>query len=376
MRFKIDEIDLYHIKIPMVEKFRISNGEVSVKDSIIVVVRFSDGVTGYGEASPMAGSFYSSETPESVWNELMNCDRLLGRDFDFENFESEIEKLNFQLSSQGLSSFARAGIETALWDAFSKVRGQPIYKLILAEYREIESGLAVGIYDDVNELLYKIEQFLKEGGYKRVKIKIKKGWDIEPLYEIRKNFGDIPLMVDANCAYTRDDIEHLKKLDEFGLIMIEQPFEKNDIQSSAILQREISTPICFDESADKIENLEVAFKSGACRVVNIKIQRVGGILNAKRMHDFCKINNIPVWIGTMPELGIGSLHGVNLCMLDDCKFPTDIEASSRWYFDDIVEPLITVKDGVLEIGQDFKFDVNMKKIEKYSIRKIKIRPGN
>ncbi|CUS96337.1 o-succinylbenzoate synthase [Candidatus Chrysopegis kryptomonas] len=372
MKFKIEEIFLRHLRIPMVEKFKISSGEVSVKDSIIVEVKFSDGFTGYGEASPMAGSFYSSETPESVWDELIDCVNLIGNDFDFENFETEVDKLNSKFSSYGLSSFARAGIETALWDAFSKIRGQPIYKLISAEFKKIESGLAVGICDNVSELLSKIEKYLSDGGYKRVKIKVQKGWDIEPLKEIRKNFGDIPLMVDANCAYTSDDIEHLKKFDEFGLIMIEQPFGKSDIKVSAILQRQISTPICFDESADTIENLKIAFELGACKVVNIKIQRVGGILNAKRMHDFCKINGIPVWIGTMPELGIGSLHSLNLCALDNCKFPTDVEASLRWYLDDVIEPLIMVKNGFVEVSEDFAFEINQKKIDRYTVKKIKI----
>ncbi|MCS7230417.1 MAG: o-succinylbenzoate synthase [Candidatus Kryptonium sp.] len=371
MKEKIEEINLYHVRIPMTEPFKISNGEVSIKDSIIIQVKFKSGLISYGEASPMSGSFYSEETPESVWNELINKVSLIKTEFDFANFKNEISNLLRRLSQLKLSSYAIAGIETALWDAYSKILGKPIYNLLGANYKEIESGLAVGIYNNVNDLLKKIEGYLKTGNYKRVKIKIQKNWDIEPISNIRKFFGNIPLMVDANCAYDRNDIEHLKKLDDFELMMIEQPLPKDDLIGHGVLQTRISTPICLDESADSIQNLKIAFSFNSCKIVNIKIQRVGGLLNAKRMHDFCKENNIPVWVGTMPELGIGAFHALSLCMLDNCKFPTDIESSLRWYIDDIIEPVVEVKNGKVIFNQNTF--VNLEKIQKYSLNKVKIK---
>lgn len=371
MTEKIEEINLYHIQIPMSEPFKISSGEVSVKDSIIIELKFESGIVSYGEASPMAGSFYSNETPESVWSELINFVGLIDKKFNFDNFEKEISKVITRFSKLGLSSYAIAGIETALWDAHSKITNKPIYALLGGNYKEIESGLAIGIYDSVDKLLNKIERYLELGGYKRVKIKIQKGWDIEPISSVRKFFTDIPLMVDANCAYTRDDIEYLKRLDDFGLIMIEQPLSKDDIEGHAILQSKISTPICFDESADSIEKLNKAFEINACKIINIKIQRVGGLLNAKKMHDFCKENKIPVWIGTMPELGIGSFQALSLCMLDNCKFPTDVEDSLRWYTDDIIEPMIEVKNGII-IFRDY-INVSLEKVKKYTVNKTKVK---
>ncbi len=374
MKWIIDEISLHHLKIPMRESFKISSGEVYVKDSVIVEIKFrceDDVVFGYGETSPMAGSFYSVETPESVWYELVNSLKSIKREFD--KFESEIERLNSELFNFGLSSYARAGIETAFWDVFAKIKGEPIYKLLGAEYKEINSGLAVGIYDDVDELLKVIGKHLDDGGYKRVKLKIKKGWDLKPISEVRKAFRDIDLMVDANCAYSRDDIEYLRRLDEFGLLMIEQPLMKDDIEGHAILQSKISTPICLDESANSIENVNHAIEIGACEVINIKIQRMGGFLNSKKLHDLCLDKGVPVWIGTMPELGLGSVHSLHLCMLGGCKFPTDVEASVRWYVDDIVDPLIDVKDGVVVLPKDFNFSLNIEKVNKYSVNKFKIK---
>ncbi len=371
---KIIGINLYHVKIPMKEPFRISSGEVSVKDAVLIEleIKTEDKIlNAFGEASPMAGSFYSNETPESVWDELTTYLTLI-RDFNFDNFFEEVESLNEKLMNTGLSSYARAGFETALWDAFSRIKNIPIFKILGAEMKEIESGLAVGIYDKVDDLIRVISDELDKGNYKRVKIKIQKGWDITPIKFIRRSLGDIPLMVDANCAYTRDDIEHLRKLDDFGLLMIEQPLKKDDLEGHAILREKISTPICLDESVDSIEKLELAVNLKSCEIINIKIQRVGGILISKKFHDICRRNNIPVWIGTMPELGIGSAHALNLCLLDNCKFPTDVEPSKRWYLDDIITPLIDVKNGIINFTDDLNFEVNFDKIEKYTVKQLKI----
>jgi O-succinylbenzoate synthase len=344
---KIERITLTHVRVPLVEPFRISNGSVSEKDGIIVAMT-SDGVTGYGEASPMSGGFYSDDTPESVWTmlagELVPALYGLG--------DVTIESANRLLQSMSRSPFASAGIETALWDIEAQKGGRPLYAELGAQRRPVDSGLAVGIYPTIGDLLTAIERSMVEG-YKRLKIKIQPGWDVEPLTEVRRAFGNITLMVDANCAYSRSDIDHLKRLDEFGMIMIEQPLHKDDIEGHAALQAVMTTPICLDESAKDCATVREAIRMKSCKIVNIKIQRVGGLQNAKAMHDLCAEAGIPVWAGTMPELGIGGIQTAHLAMLPNFLYPTDVESSRRWFTDDIIRPLIEVHDGVIEIAPGY-----------------------
>jgi O-succinylbenzoate synthase len=340
---KIDQITLTHVRIPLVEPFKISNGEIAEKDAILVGMH-SEGLVGCGESSPMSGSFYSEETPESTWDCLV--DVLIPR--ILQSHPADVEAVNNLLISASSNEFAKAGIETAFWDLAARKECVPLSRQLGGKREQIESGLAVGIYPSIKELLLAIERYLVEG-YKRVKIKIQPGWDIKPLTEVRKEFGAIRLMVDANCAYTQADLAHLKTLDSFGLMMIEQPLPKDDLEGHAKLQAMNQTPICLDESAKDITTVQRAIELKSCQIVNIKIQRVGGLLNAKRMHDVCANAGIPVWGGTMPELGIGGAQTLHLATLDNFKYPTDVESSKRWFVNDIVDPLIEVQNG--EIGR-------------------------
>ncbi|HAL56301.1 MAG TPA: o-succinylbenzoate synthase [Bacteroidetes bacterium] len=361
---KIDRITLTHVRIPLVEPFKISNGEVSEKDAIIIGVH-SEGLIGYGEASPMSGGFYSDDTPESTWNclteELIPRIRLSGPD--------SIEHVNAIFDGVPGNSFARAGVETAFWDLEAQKRGLPLHKLLGGERINVESGLAVGIYPSVGALLAAIERYLVEG-YKRVKVKIQPGWDVEPLLAVRGEFGRLKLMADANCAYSRNDVDHLKALDDFEMMMIEQPLPKGDLEGHATLQAMMSTPICLDESATDLRTLRKAIEFGSCRIVNIKIQRVGGLKHAKEMHDLCSQAGIPVWGGTMPELGIGGAQTLHLSTLPNFHFPTDVESSKRWFVDDLIEPLLEVRDGIIQIpegiGNSYKLD--QKKVAAYRVR--------
>lgn len=361
---KIDRISLQHVRIPLVEPFKISNGEIREKDGIVVGV-FSDGMQGYGEASPMAGSFYSDDTPESVWDGLANdlIPALLSR------APRDIEAVNAVLDEVPGSAFARAGLETAFWDLLAQRDRKPLYELLGGKEKAIESGLAVGIYPGVRELLKAIERYLTEG-YKRVKIKIQPGWDVEPLQAVRKQFGTVPLMVDANCAYSRKDLSHLRTLDEFDLVMIEQPLPKNDLEGHAALQAELKTPVCLDEGAGDLKAVRRAHEISACKIVNIKIQRVGGLKKAVEMHDFCREKGIPVWAGTMPELGVGGVQTLHLATLPNFSYPTDVESSKRWFVDDIIEPLIEVKQGMIRIasGTGNSYRLNQKALKKYKVR--------
>jgi O-succinylbenzoate synthase len=191
-----------------------------------------------------------------------------------------------------------------------------------------------------------------------------------PLAEIRKSFGDIKLMVDANCAYTLADIPHLSSLDDFGLLMIEQPLPKDDLEGHAKLQSVLRTPVCLDESAGDLATVDKAIAMKSCKIVNIKIQRVGGLLHAVEIHDACSRAGIPVWGGTMPELGIGGVQTLHLATLENFTFPTDVESSRRWFIDDIIDPLIEVRDGRIDIaeGTGNCFRLNRDKLKKYIVR--------
>jgi o-succinylbenzoate synthase len=373
----IDYAVLRRVKVPMREPFRISNGTVSEKESIIVEL-YSDGGVGYGEASPMSGSFYSSETPDTTWAALADdlIPSILSRSISDPSHYAE------SLNTYTKEPFARAGIEGALWDLFAAKNGTTIRELLGAPLGPIACGLAVGIYDSIEALLDRIAYYLQDG-YQRVKIKIAPGWDVEPLRAVRKRFGDIPLMVDANGAYNFD--EHaslLRSLDTFHLMMIEQPLPTNAISKMAELSRTMKTPICVDESADSMIALEKIIQHAPPPnpllkkewrfIINIKVQRVGGLWNAKKMHDRVLEAGWKCWLGTMPELGIASAQALAIATLPGFVYPTDIEASVRWFEDDIVDPFITITpDGFIDIPSigSTPYAVNLEKLERYTIQK-------
>ncbi|MEJ7606565.1 MAG: o-succinylbenzoate synthase [Bryobacteraceae bacterium] len=359
----VKRITLTHCRVPLVEPFRISSGAVAEKDGIVVRVETED-LVGYGEASPMSGSFYSSDTPESCWRDLREqlIPAVLGRSFD-----------RAQQASEGIrtlpgSNFAKAGIETAFWDIEAQRENVPLWQRLGGTPKPVESGLAVGLYDDVNDLLRTIDRYLAEG-YKRVKIKIERGKDIELVRAVRKTFGDIPLFVDANGAYDLSDLPVFQALDDFGLMMFEQPFPGTKLWELAELQKLVRTPVCLDESLETVENLSEAMTLGSFKIANIKIQRVGGFGPALAIYEMCRRGGIPVWMGTMPELGIGQAQGMHFGTLSHCQFPTDVEASLRWFRDDIIDPLLEVKNGCLYPPNrpGLGFEVSQGKLQMYAV---------
>ncbi len=361
---RVDKIELAHVRIPLHAPFRISSGAVSEKDAIITKV-FAEGLIGCGESSPMAGTFYSDDSPESTWTCLRS--QIIPRIIDKKVLSREdISAILDQIEG---NSFAKAGVETAWWDLEAQQKGVPLYTLLGGTRKRIASGLAVGIYPTIDELLRAIEPQLT-AAYQRLKIKIEPGWDIEPVRAVSKAFPSLPLMVDANAAYGRADIGLFQQLDEFQLIMFEQPMKKTDLEGHAELQSKINTPICLDESLSDMATLKRAIELGSCRVVNIKIQRMGGLQTAKEAHDYCAKARIPVWAGTMPELGIGAAQALHLATLPNFTHASDVEPSSRWFVDDVIEPLITVKDGWIELpsGAGYGFHVDEKKLRRYTIR--------
>ncbi len=354
---RIDRITLTHVRVPLVEPFRISSGAVAEKDGIVVAVE-AEGITGYGESSPMAGSFYSSDTPESCWRELCEvvAPALAGRDCD-----GDLERLP-------VGNFTRTGVETALQDIHARRQGQPFWKAMGGVRDCVPSGLAVGLYETIDDTLRAVERYLVDG-YKRVKLKIEPGRDVDLIRAARKAFGGIPLMVDANGAYTLDHLDVFRALDEFGLMMYEQPFAGPMLEELAELQARVATPVCLDESLESVELFERAASLGSLKIANIKIQRVGGLKNARRLHDAAAARGIPCWMGTMPELGVGCAQAAMMAALPNCAFPTDVEASLRWFRDDIVDPLIEVRGGMIALpdAPGLGWSIDQSKIEQYSI---------
>ncbi len=346
----------------MVEPFRISSGVVSDKDGIIVALR-SDGLTGYGEASPMSGNFYSSDTPEKSWQELCEviAPAIVGRSFAIAGGWTET------LDALPAGNFTKTGVETAFWDLAAQMSGTPLSRYLGGTRTQVESGLAVGLYEKPAGLLRTIERYLKDG-YRRVKIKIEPGRDIDLIREVRRTFGDIPLYVDANGAYSIKDAAIFRALDEFQLMMFEQPFPGPALEDLAQLQQQVRTPICLDESLETPELLRRAIELSSFRIANFKIQRVGGFHRALEMYGICREYGIRAWVGTMPELGIGQAQGAALASLDGFVFPTDVEASARWFCDDIIEPWIQVRNGLIDLpaSPGLGYSINDAKVRQYT----------
>ncbi|HKG12651.1 MAG TPA: o-succinylbenzoate synthase [Pyrinomonadaceae bacterium] len=362
---RIESVALRRVRVPLLEPFRISNGTVKEKDAVLVEVRTTEGVTGWGEASPMSGSFYSADTPDGAWRALREAlvPLALGA--------GEIDARRFHLKLREVPGepFAKAGLEGALWDAHARTLGAPLCELLGGRARPVPSGVAIGIYDTIEELLERVARYVGEG-YRRVKIKIQPGWDLGPVAAVRARFPRVPLMVDANAAYTLEDASVFRELDAHGLLMIEQPLAREAHAEAAELQRRLRTPMCADESAESLDALEEIIARGSARVVNIKVQRVGGLGEALLMLGRARAAGLGCWVGTMPELGVASAQGLHFAALEAFDYPTDVEASARWYADDLTEPAIAIDvDGFIHIpeGAGAGYAVSREKVERYTV---------
>ena len=272
---------------------------------------------------------------------------------------------------------AKAAIENALWDAEAAQKRQPLWKLLGGTRREVPCGVSIGIQDSVEQLLEKIQIELA-AGYRRIKVKVKPGWDVNVLERIRSRWADITLSCDANSAYTLDQVEHLRKFDQFNLLMIEQPLWNDDIYYHARLQRELRTAICLDESIVNARSAAFAVETGACRIINIKVGRVGGFSEALKIHDACAAQKIPVWCGGMLETGIGRAHNIALSTKENFSLPGDVSASKRYWKEDIVDPEVEVSpQGMIAIrdqaGTGYRVKADL--IERLTVRKETMRAG-
>jgi O-succinylbenzoate synthase len=361
----IKSIALHHVRVPLVEPFRISNGVISEKDAILVEVNTGNDVVGWGEASPMSGGFYSSDTPESAWSALSGS--LIPAALNAG--EIDVSRFYEQMRAHPGDAFAKASIEGALWDAYANTLQVPFGELLGARARPVASGVAIGIYDHVDELLERVARYIAEG-YRRVKIKIQPGWDIEPVAAVRAKFPDLPLMVDANAAYSLADAAVFRELDGQSLMMIEQPLPREAHAEAGELQRQLRTPLCADESAESIPALASIIENEAARIINIKVQRVGGLSEARLMLAAARAAGLECWVGTMPELGVASAQGLHFAMLEGFTYPTDIEASTRWYVDDVIAPLIEIDaHGYIRVPEraGIGYRVMREKVEQYTV---------
>lgn len=338
-RVQLEQISVREIALPLLEPFASAVGTETVRRVLLVEVRASSW-TGYGEVSALSAPYYTEETLETARYVLETF--LIPLAFRTEwHHPSELAA---RLTPIRRHYTAKAGLEAAAWDLHARSQGVSLAASIGGTRLRIESGVAVGLDRNVDRWLKRIERYVALG-YRRIKVKIEPGWDCEPLHHLRRAFGQVPVAVDANSAYTLGDIEHLRRLDEFGLLMIEQPLAHDDIVDHAALQKRLDTPICLDESILSADDARKALDLGSCRVINVKPGRVGGISEAIRIHDLCRARGVPVWCGGLLESGVGRAHNIALASLPGFSLPGDLSASDRYFARDIVEPPVTLRDG-------------------------------
>ena len=333
---RIRKITLREIHLRLLSPFQTSFGTQQLRRIVLVEADAGD-VAGWGESTAGENPFYSYETAETSWYILRDHLWPLVRG---KEIASASEAWSLFAPVRG-HNMAKAALETALWDIEAKQKNMPLAKLLRGTREEIPCGVSIGIQPTMEGLIAKVDEALA-AGYQRIKIKIKPGTDIEPVRALRQRFPRVRLMADANSAYTLADAPLLKELDAFHLMMIEQPLGWDDIYSHAQLQRQLDTPICLDECIHEAENARAAIELRACRIINIKLGRVGGHTSARQVHDICAANSIPVWCGGMLESGIGRAHNIAMSSLPNFSLPGDVSASKRYWAEDIIEPEVEV----------------------------------
>ena len=342
----VERVELRRIEMPLVSPFETSFGREVHRQAILTSVH-SEGEVGWGECVASAAPGYSYETVQTAWHALSD---FLVPELLSTSFEHPSECPDRWANVRG-HPMAKAGLEAALWDLHGRLNGISLRSALGGDKRAVPSGISLGIQSSVDALIDRVDEALN-GGYRRVKLKVKPGWDVEVLERVRQRFPEADLMVDANAAYAPTHMETLTRLDGFGLRMIEQPYAEDDLLEHARLQRELTTPICLDESAASVHAVEQALDLGSCRIVNVKPGRVGGLTNARRIHDLCRGRDVPVWCGGMLETGIGRAHNVALATLPGFTLPNDLSASERYYRRDVIAPPFTLNaDGTLSVPE-------------------------
>lgn len=369
---KIEAVTLREIRMPLVHFFETSFGRTTER-RILLLTLHTNGSEGWGECVAGEDPYYSEESIDTAWYAIERylAPAVLGR---------TVEKgadAPLLLGKIRGHRMAKGAVENAVWDAEAQQRQLPLWRLLRGSQTEIPCGVSIGIQNSVEQLIDKIQTEL-DAGYRRIKVKCKPGWDVDVFARIRERWPQILLSCDANSAYTLEQAEHLKKFDEFGLLMIEQPLWHDDFYFHAQLQRQLKTSICLDEAIHGRRDARAAIELGSCRIINIKVGRVGGFSEAVAVHNVARQNNIPVWCGGMLETGIGRSHNIALSTLPGFTLPGDVSASKRYWKEDIIEPPVEVSpEGFIKVpqtpGRGFALKPDL--IEKLTVRKQTLRAG-
>ena len=341
---RIEGVRLFDVRLPLVRPFETSFGRIDAREFVLVAVD-GDEATGWGECVADVDPFYSEETTSTAWYALSSVlvPGVLGRSF---SHPREVSAVWTRVRGHRM---AKAALEMAIWDLHARLEGRPLCEVLGAKSRPIAAGVSIGIQPSPEALVERVAAELAEG-YRRIKIKIKPGWDRRPVEALRAKFGDILLMVDANAAYTVVDAPMLTSLDAFDLMMIEQPLDYDDLVDHARLQASLRTPICLDESIKGPKSAIDALDLGACRIINIKPGRMGGFGPSLTVHEIARDRGIPLWHGGMLESGIGRAHNLHLSTLPGFTLPGDVAASKRYFVPDLIDPPIDVKpDGCIDV---------------------------
>ncbi|MDC3416809.1 o-succinylbenzoate synthase [Aquibacillus salsiterrae] len=362
----IKQVILHRLNMELKQPFTTNLASFRNKDFFIIEVVDESGERGFGETASFPTPWYTEETVETNKHVLEAFLIPLVLDVPLDHPDQVAAK--FEVVRR--NNMAKAALEGAIWDVFAKKQGIPLATALGGTKKAVDVGVSIGIQPSMNELFDTIAYHVEEG-YKRVKLKIKPGFDVEMLAAVRRAFPTVPIMADANSAYRLHDLPRLKELDAFNLQMIEQPLGHDDFIDHATLQSQLDTPICLDESIHTFSDVRTALTLGSCSIINMKVARVGGITEAKKIHDYCKSNDVPVWCGGMLEAGIGRAHSIALATLPQFRLPGDTSASNRYFDKDIIEPKVTLENGQVVIPDrpGIGYEIDWRALENYRIEK-------
>lgn len=361
---KIEKIIVKRIKMDLRFSFETSFSTQTGRECLLIEAH-GEGRVGYAECVAGMDPYYSEETVSTAHHIIEDFLIPLVFEHDIQH-PSEVNDIFSRIRR---NSMAKAAIENALWDLYAKIENRPLAEIIGGKKEKIAVGVSIGIQATKEDLIQKVAESIEQG-FNKVKIKIKPGKDVDYLRSVRDKFPDTPIMADANSAYTLNDIPLFKEMDDLNLMMIEQPLAYDDIVDHAILQKAITTPVCLDESIHSLEDARKAIELGSCKIINIKIGRVGGLAEAIKIHDLCQAHNIPVWCGGMLETGIGRAFNVAITSLENFTIPGDTAPSARYWLEDIIEPEITMdSEGYITVptGPGIGYAINEKAVEKYTL---------
>jgi O-succinylbenzoate synthase len=371
MKMKIERVHLYHLRMQLQNPFETSFGSIDTRECVLLEV-FSEGLVGYGECPADRDPGYSYETCGTAWHILQDflLPKIIGQDF---NTAGSLQQAMAFVRGHHM---AKAGLEMALWDLLGKAQGRSLHEMLGGLRSKVEVGVSVGLQDSPQALVQRVAGYVEQG-YARVKIKIKPGRDVQDALAVRQAFPHLRLQVDANSAYAlgslgANDADHLLPLDDLNLLLIEQPLDEDDLWDHSRLQQQLHTPLCLDESITTPRHARQALEMGACRVINIKAGRLGGLSQGLQVHDLCQAQNIPVWCGGMLETGVGRASNLALASLPGFTLPGDISATDRYYAEDITRQRFALNpDSTIDVphGTGLGVEIDRQALERVTLAK-------